>query len=146
MSSIIDSNSKTYSKFTRSLFVLVGMLKKNANRLLKLELNINLTQYEILAMLNQKEVPQIAIAEALDISAAAVSKTVSSLKNDELIENTKRVGNSVIIGLTDKGRALLEKANDTLHNEFPDVLEGVFTTTELESIADKFYAVASTLS
>lgn len=81
---------------------------------LRREFDISLTEYEILVRLSEQDgrMRMAVLADALAHSRSRVTHTVSRMERAGLVRRTSSPedGRGIICGLTDDGRALLERA------------------------------------
>jgi DNA-binding MarR family transcriptional regulator len=109
------------------LHVLVARLDRNADRILRAELDLSYPRFLLLLTLRRTgALTQRALAEELGITEPTVSRTVTSLADAGLtaVTSTPGQGNRRAVSLTDEGAALVEKGAARLEDAFRSLLAG----------------------
>lgn len=125
------------SKITHLLFALTSVLEKNASQILATKSSLTFSEYKVLSVLNAEQTNQTLIAKYLNITKAAVSKTVLNLKQKKLVTTKSRAGNREILVLTNSGSREFENAKNVLHDDSPNSISSILSLKEQEFLIEK---------
>jgi DNA-binding MarR family transcriptional regulator len=107
------------------LHVLVGRLDRDADRILRAELDLSYPKFLTLITLRRTgPVTQRALADELGLTEPTVSRGVGALAEAGLVSvtSTAGAGNRRSVALTDGGRSQVDKSADRLEAAFGDLL------------------------
>lgn len=137
---------KSFSKITHLIFAVASKLEKNANQILAEKSNITFSEYKVLSVLNVEETNQTIVAKYLNITKSAVSRTMITLKNRDLIESKSKIGNREIFKLTESGIKVYDHAKDILHGDSNKSMVAVLDYDEQKFMIEKLEKLYHALS
>jgi DNA-binding MarR family transcriptional regulator len=124
-----------------ALHVLVSRLDRNADRILRVELGLSYPRFLLLLTLGRVgAVTQRALADELGLTEPTVSRTVTALASDGLVDVTSvaGTGNRRRVSLTTEGRNVVDKSADRLEAAFDELLVAArVTPADLAMITDR---------
>lgn len=115
------------SRVTFTLNHVVGIINAHADAILRTRFDMTYSQFVFLLALRERPLSISAVATALGVSNAAVSKRVSWFTDRTMVSSTTDPGNRrrVLLTLTASGLALMTRAADALELEFVDAFSGI---------------------
>jgi len=140
-----NTKQEKYTEFTTLLFAITSRLSKKADTVLGNSLGINFNTYKVLQIIQAAEYNQNDIAQVLNISSAALSKIVKSLRSKKLVSQQKKINNSIFLQISERGKQLLSEANTLLTREFPHDLAEIFSEQELDILVERLYSMVDHL-
>lgn len=110
-------------RITITLHELVAELDIYADAVLQQRHGVSFNLFEFLATLAEVgPVDVTGLARCLRVTKAAVSKRLPGLVDDGWIRTEAGTGRRVVLSLTDKGHALVQRAGGELEAEFTEML------------------------